>query len=388
MKPTRQATTREARVASEVPSFELPAEASSRAVLVFDAGWRIVAASPGVSRLLSVEPGDILGKDMSEAVRMVLKPCFKDPAAYEASFDRVRSHPDEVLEEARETAGAHSQVLHRHSAPLFDQDGNLAGRVEVYSDITRRREVEAAVRHAYEELKASQEQIVHTEKLRAIGETASGVAHDFNNTLGIILGNLQLLLRTVKDEAPLAKLRAAERAALDGMETVRRIQEFVRTRPQEPPEVLDLGALVSEVVEMMESEWRHTTRAHGRRVDVTLDLADGAFALGRPHEIREVLANVLLNAVQAMPEGGSIFVSAGRSESSGWVRIADTGVGMTEDVRRRIFEPFFTTRGVEGTGLGMSVAYGIVRRHEGSISVESEPGRGTAVTVCLPSPPE
>ena len=388
MKPTRQATTREARVASEVPSFELPAEASSRAVLVFDADWRIVAASPGVSRLLSVEPSDLLGKDVSEAVRMVLKPCFKDPAAYEASFDRVRSHQDEVLEEARETAGEHSQVLHRHSAPLFDQDGNLAGRVEVYSDITRRREVEAAVRHAYEELKASQEQIVHTEKLRAIGETASGVAHDFNNTLGIILGNLQLLLRTVKDEAPLAKLRAAERAALDGMETVRRIQEFVRTRPQEPPEVLDLGALVSEVVEMMESEWRHTTRAHGRRVDVTLDLADGAFALGRPHEIREVLANVLLNAVQAMPEGGSIFVSAGRSESSGWVRIADTGVGMTEDVRRRIFEPFFTTRGVEGTGLGMSVAYGIVRRHEGSISVESEPGRGTAVTVCLPSPPE
>jgi signal transduction histidine kinase/ActR/RegA family two-component response regulator len=366
-------------------SFLLPVEPGSRGVLVTDANHRVLFTDSNIFRLLGLSPARLPGSEKEEAVWDVLKHCFKDPDAYESSSRRLRDRPEEVLEEVLETPGPERRVLHRYSSPLFGENRKCLGRVEIYSDITKRRELEAAVRRAYEELRATQEQLVQSEKLRAIGEIASGVAHDFNNTLGIILGNIQLLIRTVEDERVRARLQTAERAALDGAETVRRIQEFTKMSPQEPRQVLELRALASEVVEMTKPVWQEPAQAGGRSIDLTLDLADGALALGNGPEIREVVANVLLNAIQAMPEGGSIVISTGGFRTSSWIRIADTGTGMTEEVRKRVFDPFFTTRGVAGSGLGMSVAYGIVRRHGGSISIESEPGKGTVVTIFLPS---
>jgi signal transduction histidine kinase len=378
------ATNRLSMTVSGTPSFQLPVGTSNRGVIVIDTDHRIAFADSNIFTLLSIPPDTLIGMDIDEAVQSILKHCFKDPDAYELGCKWLREHPDQVLDEALVLAGSEDRVLHRYSAPVFGGNKDQVGRVEIYSDITKRRELEAAVRRAYDELKTTRDQLVQSEKLRAIGEIASGVAHDFNNTLGIILGNIQLLLRTTEDENAKSRLESAQRAALDAVDTVRRIQEFTKIRSQEPHSVLDLSALASEVVEMMKPVWQDSANAQGRSIEVISDLSEGVFVLGNAPEIREVLINILLNAVQAMPEGGTINILTGRMKASGCVSIVDTGIGMTDDVRQRIFDPFFTTRGVQGTGLGMSVAYGIVRRHSGSISIESESGNGTKVTVYLP----
>lgn len=375
----------EALDASGSPSFNLPTAASRRGVLVVGADDCITSTDAMLCELFGVSPSDLIGRHSSDVVRNILKPRFQNPDEYEESWNWLRQHPDEVMEGVLDLSGEEKHVVHRYSAPLFDENHSCVGRVEIYSDITRRRELESAIRRAYQELKETQAQLVQSEKLRAVGEIASGVAHDFNNTLGIILGNLQLLVRSVDDENVLTRLQTVERAALDGVDTVRRIQEFTKTNPEARPSLLDLSELAAEAVEMMRPAWQGAAHAQGCSIDVSLDLGEGAYALGSGPEIREVLANIVLNAVQAMPEGGAISVSTGRTGKTSWIRVADTGIGMAEDVRLRIFDPFFTTRGVEGTGLGMSVAYGIVRRHGGTISVDSEVGKGSVITINLPS---
>jgi len=368
-----------------VPSFRLPPGASTRGLLVIDPKHTVAFTDPNIFDLLSVPPAELVGRDIRQVTRETLKHRFHDPDAFEASCERLTAHPLETAEDVFELVSPQRRILHRYSAPLVDEHGKYLGRAEIYSDITARRELEAAVRRAYAELKATQEQLVQSEKLRAIGEIASGVAHDFNNILGIILGNVQLLLRAPQDERARSKLEAAERAAIDGMDTVRRIQEFARTRPEEPMAPLDLSALASEVVEMMRPAWEDAVHAQGRSIEIRPDPAEDAFVMGSAPEIREVLANVLLNAIQAMPEGGRITIATGRSGEMSWIKVMDTGVGMAEDVRARVFDPFFSTKGPLGTGLGMSVAYGIVKRHGGSIAIESEPGRGTVITIFLPA---
>ena len=366
-------------------SFDLPQDMRERGVLVLDPTHRISYVDPGVCRMLHVEQADLLDKDRAEVIGEILKVGFKDPDGFEAKCRWLKDHPHEVLEHVLELVKPERRILHWYSAPIFGDEGAYLGRAEVYSDITKRRQLEASVREAYEELKATQDQLVQSEKLRAIGEIASGVAHDFNNTLGIILGNIQLLVRNIHDASAVSRLQAIERAALDAVETVRRIQEFTKIKAEEPFSPLDLSALAGEVVEVLKPAWHDSMEAQGSHVEMKLDLHGGAYAMGIAAEIREVLANVILNAVQSMPSGGRIEISTGRSDESAWIRISDTGIGMSEDVQKRIFDPFFTTRGVEGTGLGMSVAYGIISRHKGAIDVQSEPGRGTTITVSLPA---
>ena len=205
-----------------------------------------------------------------------------------------------MFEDVLETNGNSNRVIHRYSAPLFDESGECLGRVEIYSDITRRRRLEQAAKRAYHELRNTQEQLVQSEKLRAIGEVASGVAHDFNNTLGIILGNVQLLLRAADDESSRARLRAAERAALDGVDTVRRIQEFSKIGHQTPTSPVDLTIIAAEVVEMTRPVWEDDSREHA--IWVETNLAPKAVAMANGPEIREVLINILMNALQAMPQ--------------------------------------------------------------------------------------
>ncbi len=366
------------------PSFQLQGPAGSRGVIVIDNDRCVAYTDSNVFHLLGIEPSSIVGRTREEAVE-VIKGRLRDPREYEASCRRVWESPEEVLDDVLELAGDDARVIHRYSAPLFDEFRACIGRVEIFSDITRRRELEGAVKRAYQDLRAAQDQLVQSEKLRAVGEIASGVAHDFNNILGIILGNIQLLQRSVTEPRALAKLESAQRAAQDGVDTVRRIQEFTRSLPEEPPVMLSLSKLAAQVVEMMRPVVENTAKSAGCEIKVALDAGAEAWVKGSAHELREVVTNLLLNAAQAMPQGGKIEVSTGIDGSNCWVRIKDDGVGMSEDTRKRVFDPFFTTRGVAGTGLGMSVAYGIAKRHGGRISVESEPEVGTTITVTLPS---
>ncbi|MDI6763094.1 MAG: GAF domain-containing protein [Thermodesulfobacteriota bacterium] len=238
------------------------------------------------------------------------------------------------------------------------------------------------------ELKQAQDQIIQAEKLRAMGEMASGVAHDFNNVLAAILGNIQLLLHSFEHYGPeeiRERLKTIEKASKDGAETVRRIQDFTGRRRDREFIPLSLNDLVHEVSAITEPRWKDQAQKKGIHIELVKRPGEVPPVLGNPSELREVLTNMVFNAVDAMPKGGKITLST-QPHSEGWVemRIADTGIGMSEEVKKRIFDPFFTTKGVTSSGLGMSVSYGIIKRHGGEILVESEPGKGTVFVLHLP----
>jgi signal transduction histidine kinase/CheY-like chemotaxis protein len=244
------------------------------------------------------------------------------------------------------------------------------------------------LKQTLQELKLAQDQIIQAEKLRAMGEMASGVAHDFNNVLAVILGNIQLLLHQLERLNPEeigGQLRVIERAAKDGAETVRRIQEFTGVRRDREFTSVSLNNVVEEVLSITQPRWKDQAQKMGLQIELIRELRDVPTVLGNPSELREVLTNILFNAIDAMPEGGKITIST-RPQGSRWVemKVADTGIGMAEEVKRRVFDPFFTTKGVTSSGLGMSVSYGIVRRHGGEILVESRPGEGTTFVLHLP----
>jgi len=238
------------------------------------------------------------------------------------------------------------------------------------------------------ELKQAQDQIVQAEKLRAMGEMASGVAHDFNNVLAAILGNIQLLLYSFEHYGPdeiRERLKTIEQASKDGAETVRRIQDFTGKRKDREFIPLFFNDIVKEVAAITEPRWKDQAQKKGIQIELIQHLGEVPPIVGNPSELREVLTNILFNAVDAMPQGGQIAFST-QPHSEGWVelKITDTGIGMTEEVKKRIFDPFFTTKGVTSSGLGMSVSYGIIKRHGGEILVESETGKGTTFIIHLP----
>ncbi|MBI4245920.1 MAG: response regulator [Candidatus Rokubacteria bacterium] len=240
---------------------------------------------------------------------------------------------------------------------------------------------------ALADLKAAQEQLVRGETLRALGEVAGGVAHHLNNLLAVISGRSQLLLRSNVAEPIRRPLEIIERASKDGAEVVRRIQEFARTRPLEAQRLVDLNEVVDDVVEMGRAKWHDAAMATGVEIEVDRDLGAVPPVMGHAAALREVVMNLLFNAVDALPQGGRITLSTRLVGGAVVLSVADTGVGMPADVLKRAQEPFFTTKGVKSMGLGLSVSYGIVERHGGELTIVSSEGRGTTVTVRIPVEP-
>ncbi|HSE05219.1 MAG TPA: GAF domain-containing protein [Methylomirabilota bacterium] len=239
---------------------------------------------------------------------------------------------------------------------------------------------------ALDDLGAAQDQLVRTEKLRALGEMASGVAHDFNNLLASILGRAQLLLERVQDVKLRQWLKVIERAATDGARTVRRLQDFTGIRRDQPAVAVDLNQILQQVLETTESIWRQASRRRGVEIAVETNLADRLPPVtGDPAELREAFTNLVLNAVDAMPAGGTLTLRTGAADGQVRVEVHDTGTGIPEHIREKIFDPFFTTKGPKGTGLGLSMTYGILQRHNGRITVESEEGGGTVFRLLFPA---
>ncbi len=245
------------------------------------------------------------------------------------------------------------------------------------------------LKQTLQELRQAQDQIVQAEKLRAMGEMASGVAHDFNNVLAVVLGNIQLLLHQLDHLSPeevREGLKVIERSSKDGAETIRRIQEFTGVRRDKEFVTLSFNDIITEVVSITQPRWRDQAQKKGIQVGLKTQLGDIPMVMGNPSELREVLTNIVFNAVDAMPNGGELTITT-QPQTEDWVevRIADTGIGMTDEVKRRVFDPFFTTKGVTNSGLGMSVSYGIIKRHGGEILIESELGKGTCFVIHLPT---
>jgi PAS domain S-box-containing protein len=257
-----------------------------------------------------------------------------------------------------------------YNAPLVIE-GQTTGVLGIARDIT--------------EHKQHQRRAAQADKLRALGQLASGVAHDFNNALAAILGRAQLMRRQVHAEALVRNLDIIQTAAEDAAATVRRIQTFARKSQEKEFELLDAGSLLHDAVEITRTRWENEARMRGLNYEVELLSEPGHYTMGNASELREVFVNLIVNAVDAMPYGGQLSISCARKEDRLCLRFTDTGMGIPEDVRERIFEPFYTTKGAHGTGLGLAVSYGIIERHEGMINVESEFGHGTTFEIDLPA---
>jgi signal transduction histidine kinase/HAMP domain-containing protein len=239
-------------------------------------------------------------------------------------------------------------------------------------------------------LARTQEHLNLVDKVRAVGQLASGVAHDFNNLLAGILGNAQLLMFEAQTPDQREMLGVIERAAKDGAETVRRLQGFARMEHDSPMTEVRLDMLARDAIDITRPRWRDVAQSNGASIEVVRQLQAVTALAGRPAELREVLTNLIINAVDALPKGGKITVTtyddkvAGDGAGDVVAEVADTGTGMPPDVRARIFDPFYTTKGEQGTGLGLAVSLGIIQSHGGQIEVESELGKGTRFTIRLP----
>jgi PAS domain S-box-containing protein len=250
-------------------------------------------------------------------------------------------------------------------------EGRTTGVLGIARDITEQKE--------------ERERAARADKLRALGQLASGVAHDFNNSLAAILGRAQLLRRQVEDPALVRNLDIIQTAAEDAAATVRRIQTFARKSQVKEFELVDVAGLLNDAIEITRTRWQNEARIRGLEYEVKLDTERGHYTYGSASELREVFVNLVVNAVDAMPRGGRLLVSCRRKDGRLQLHFTDNGTGMPEDVRQKIFEPFFSTKGAHGTGLGLSVSYSIIERHSGAISVVSEPGHGATFTIDLPA---
>jgi len=253
--------------------------------------------------------------------------------------------------------------------PLFSQ-GRLISVLTAISDIS--------------ELKRMELKMVRNARLRALGEMSGGVAHDFNNVLGAILGRVQLLIKTNSNPRLIEGLRIIEKAALDGAETVKRIQDFTRTRTDDKFLQIDINEIVLDAVSMTRVRWKEEADAEGITINVETNLNSLPLTIGNPGELREVLTNLIFNSIDALPQGGKVSLSTRKEGGYILVTVEDNGTGIEPSIIDKIFDPFFSTKGVKGTGLGLSVSYGIISRHKGEIMVNSRLGRGSLFTIKLP----
>ena len=284
-------------------------------------------------------------------------------------------------------------AFNRGECEFLQQLGNhisLASRqAQLYTDLQQ----------VYEELRGTQQSAMEQERLRSLGQMASGIAHDINNALSPIVGFTDLLL--MGDDLPeraRKHLTTIRTASEDVVHIIQRMRAFYRKRPVEESLLpVDLNAVVEQSLELTRPRWRDMDHERGVDIEIDTDLQqDIPFVYGIESELREALTDIIFNAVDAMPEGGTISVRTTTSTRLGEdgnriplpivLEVADTGAGMDEESRRRCLEPFYTTKGEQGTGLGLAMVYGTAQRHGAEFEVESAPGEGTTIRLTFPAP--
>jgi PAS domain S-box-containing protein len=349
-------------------------------------------------------PEDVIQSRTDERALQAVLDKLQDPKEFLNRVRHLYDHPDE--ESRDEIRLKDGRAFDRYSAPVKGADGKLYGRVWYFRDITGRKQTEENLRRAaeetrqmYEDLKEAQAQLIRSEKLASIGMLVSGVAHEINNPLNVMYGNLQLLAEVSDVLLPLAvegarskkvrgtasrvgKFRGMIRDALKAARHAREIVQDFRNfaRDTRTAELVDLNQCLEEAVTLMQRELPPGIRVVRklRRVPQIRCLRG---------QISQVFLNLLKNAGEAIEKKGTITLRTSQKDGHAVVEVADSGRGMPEEVRQKLFEPFFTTKPVgKGLGLGLSISAMIVHNHSGRITVRSRPGRGSVFRVELPLP--
>lgn len=241
------------------------------------------------------------------------------------------------------------------------------------------------MRRNLQTLEASlRDQFLRAEKMRAIGEMASGVFHDFNNILGAVIGRMQLLQAKVQEESILNTLSQIERIALQGAQTVNRLQEFARLQETKETGPVDLNRVVADALELTRHRWETQAQKRGINYTIKQNLSDDVTVQGVHAQLVDAIVNLVRNAIDAMADGGELVVETKVNGSICRLSISDNGPGMSPEQIDQVFKPFFTTKGAEGTGLGMTVVNDIIQSLNGTIHLDSKLGEGTTIAIELP----
>ena len=356
-------------------------EATPDAIFVKDLGGRYVLVNEAFARFVGKAQADIVGRNDFE-----LYPDADAHAFVEADKQVIASGKHQTFEGVATGQDGQPQTYLVSKGPYRDKDGHSLGVYGISHDITE-------LRTAHETLERTQEALFQSQKMEAVGQLTGGLAHDFNNILAVILGNIELLqMQLPRDPATDEIVDAVLRATLHGKDLTGQLLSFSRRRLLNP-QAVDVNVVVAGIVRLL-------GRTLGATIRVTTSTStDAGMAFADPAALEAAVLNVALNARDAMPDGGSLTIHTSTVQITAvratdddlepglYVRIAieDTGCGMSPDVVARVFEPFFTTKaGGRGTGLGLSMVYGFAKQSGGVATIVSEIGRGTTVSLFLP----
>jgi PAS domain S-box-containing protein len=291
----------------------------------------------------------------------------------------IESHVFGVLIAARRDASSFSSGDCEFLRQLSEHVALAANQAQLHD----------ALQHAYDDLRQTQGAVLQQERLRAIGQMASGIAHDINNAISPASLYVEGILErsTTLGARDREHLEIVRQAIDDVAETVGRLREFYRPRDVQPQHHrVDLKLMIQQVIELTRARWSDIPQERGIVINLDTEIAvDLPLVTGADSELRDGLTNLIFNAVDAMPEGGMLSLSAKLVGKSVCLEVRDTGTGMDEETRRRCLEPFFTTKGLRGTGLGLAMVYGMVQRHGGELEIDSAPGTGTAIRLFIPT---
>lgn len=285
-----------------------------------------------------------------------------------------------MIQDAAFRVGADDLLSEQISESEFER------RIRVYLSL---KDLHDRFFEAYGRLTQARARLVKAERLSALGQMASGVAHDFNNILSAILGRTQRMLWSCHDAEMLRELEVIHKAASDGAETIRRIQDFSRSISRLDASAVAIADIVEDCIQLTRIRWKDEADKIGLKYKIRAEVDPKLTTSANASELREIFMNLILNALDAMPEGGELTIRSSHPADNErfLIEIADTGLGMEPQVVKRIFEPFFTTKEERGTGLGLSITYGIMTRLGGQIEVESQVGKGTVFRLWF-LPPE
>ncbi len=333
-------------------------------VSILDRELTVIRANWAFARVVGATPREVVGKKCHELVHGTRTPCEGCPA-----LAVLAGKPTAVL--VREEPQLGNRWLSISAYPLPGSENQPVGIVHLLRDVSEERRLQAAV--------------VRTERLRALGEMAAGVAHSFGNLLVSIQGWAEVLLAGAEDETVRRPAGAILQAALDGAEAVRRLQDYAHIQQRTTVAPVDVNAVVQDALEFARPRWRPATLRAQIAYTLEVDLQPVPPVLGNAAELREVLLNLIFNAIDAMPAGGRLGIATRAGQGLVTIAVSDSGGGIAPELQRKIFEPFFTTKGTGGTGLGLAIAASIIERHNGHLKVSSTPGAGSCFTVELPA---